>query len=171
MIMSLVFAAIAMFSYIQKQHRTTPRSTVRSASRSVTRATRVVANDGSTPVITIRQTKRESGSPAPASASGTSGIHTDIGFRTSQKYHDHFLKHGREFGQITEAEYLLMAQTLRDEPLTKNILEEPEARGGTARFDRTTGAFLVYQKDLTISTFFHPNDGEAYFHRAVNAAG
>jgi hypothetical protein len=178
MIISLVVMAFAIFSYIQKQHRATPRSSAQVSSRaSGQTATKVDtnsgSNDGSTPVVTFRQQTRSPGSRStkPAATASAAGIHTDIGFRTQKKFHDHYLKHGHEFGQISEAEYLLMAQTLRDEPLKSDILEEREARGGTARFDRSTGAFLVYQNDLTISTFFHPNGGEAYFHRAVNAAG
>ena len=33
--------------------------------------------------------------------------------------------------------------------------------------DRRSGAFLAYNTDLTIRTFFRPNAGEAYFQRAT----
>ena len=61
-----------------------------------------------------------------------------------------------------------MAQDLRDSPLSPRVIEAPQANGSYARFDRTTGAFLAFNRDLTIRTFFRPNDGESYFRRAVN---
>jgi pyocin large subunit-like protein len=35
------------------------------------------------------------------------------------------------------------------------------------RFDRRGGEFLAFERDLTIRTFFRPNDGEAYFDRQL----
>ena len=37
--------------------------------------------------------------------------------------------------------------------------------GTVSRFDRAIGAFLAFNRDGTIRTFFKPNDGEAYFRR------
>ena len=91
-----------------------------------------------------------------------------IGFRSTQRLHDHFLKHGAEFGAITEVEYLRRAQALRDAPLGRNVLEATQQDGTISRFDRRTGAFMAFDNDLTIRTFFRPNDGEAYFRRAAN---
>lgn len=48
------------------------------------------------------------------------------------------------------------------------MIEATQANGSYARFDRTTGAFLAFNRDLTIRTFFRPDDGESYFRRAVN---
>ena len=82
--------------------------------------------------------------------------------------HDHFDKHGAEFGHITEIQYLQMAQALRDAPLSNRILEATQIDGTISRFDRQTGAFMAFDTDLTIRTFFHPDGGEAYFRRAAN---
>ena len=68
----------------------------------------------------------------------------------------------------SKAEYLTMAQGLRDAPLSASVLEAPQSNGSYARFDRRSGAFLAFNRDLTIRTFFRPDDGEAYFRRAVN---
>ena len=94
-------------------------------------------------------------------------VDTSIGFRSATKLHDHYVKHGREFGSITEAQYLAMAQTLRDAPLSASVLEATQVGGTLSRFDRDTGAFMAFDTDLTIRTFFKPNDGEAYFRRAA----
>ena len=61
-----------------------------------------------------------------------------------------------------------MAQDLRDAPLSSNVLEAAQSNGSYARFDRGRGAFLAFNQDLTIRTFFRPDDGESYFRRAVN---
>lgn len=97
--------------------------------------------------------------PAPAT------LRHEIGFASRQKLVEHFEKHGREFGAINQAEYLRQAQTLRDRPAGGEVLETVRADGVVTRFDRAAGAFLACNPDLTIRTFFKPNDGEAYFWR------
>lgn len=94
-------------------------------------------------------------------------VDTSIGFRTQAKYDSHYKKHGREFGSISQAEYLRIAQTLRDSPVSDRIVEAKQARGGLARFDRTTGTFMAFDDDKTILTCFKPDDGEAYFNRSI----
>jgi hypothetical protein len=91
--------------------------------------------------------------------------HPGIGFHSSRQLSEHFEKHGAEFGAITRAEYLARAQHLRDAPPGGNIIEAVRADGVITRFDRTTGAFIAFDSDRTIRTFFRPNDGEAYFRR------
>jgi hypothetical protein len=90
---------------------------------------------------------------------------SEIGFASKRKLNDHYQKHGKEFGAISREEYLRLAQELRDRPLDKNILEARRRDGAVTRFDRKTGAFLAFNSDGVIRTFFRPNDGEAYFWR------
>ena len=103
--------------------------------------------------------------PHPASQVPPFITHPDIGFATPQKLHDHFQKHGREFGKITKEEYLRRAQELRDRPAGGEVLEAVRKDGVITRFDRKSGAFLACNPDATIRTFFRPNDGERYFWR------
>jgi pyocin large subunit-like protein len=42
--------------------------------------------------------------------------------------------------------------------------------GVVSRFDRRSGAFLAFDSDGTIRTFFRPNDGESYFRRQARRA-
>jgi pyocin large subunit-like protein len=86
------------------------------------------------------------------------------GFRSKRHYDEHWQKHGSEFGNITKAEYLRLAQELRDAPVGGPILE---ARRGDiiTRFDKRRGYFGAYNSDRTIRTFFIPNQGERYFRR------
>ena len=100
-----------------------------------------------------------------ASGTGAAGVHSNIGFETRRKFLDHYEKHGAEFGSISREEYLRQAQVLRDSPAGGDILEVTRADGVITRFDRKTGAFLAFNRDLTIRTYFKPNDGERYFRR------
>lgn len=90
-----------------------------------------------------------------------------IGFRSEEKLRQHFEKHGKEFGQISQSDYLAMAQDLRDAPLSKSVLEAQQSNGALSRFDRRDGSFLAFDRNLTIRTFFRPDGGEAYFWRAA----
>ena len=91
-----------------------------------------------------------------------------IGFASRRGLESHWQKHGAEFGNPSLERYLSMAQDLRDAPLSSKVIEAPQSNGSYARFDRTTGAFLAFNRDLTIRTFFRPNDGETYFRRAIH---
>ena len=87
------------------------------------------------------------------------------GFRSQAQLDEHYAKHGAEFGHISQAEYLRLAQELRDAPAAGPILEARRPNGEFSRFDRRKGYFGAYNPDRTIRTFFIPNDGERYFRR------
>jgi pyocin large subunit-like protein len=117
---------------------------------------------------------RHSNSPASTSRQQASAgknqatanvVRAEIGFATRRKFLDHYEKHGAEFGLISQDEYLRQAQILRDSPAGADVLEAVRADGVITRFDHKTGAFLAFNPDLTIRTYFKPNDGERYFRR------
>jgi pyocin large subunit-like protein len=87
------------------------------------------------------------------------------GFRSRSQLDEHYAKHGAEFGAISRAEYLRLAQELRDEAVGGPILEARRPNGEFSRFDRRHGYFGAYNPDRTIRTFFIPNNGERYFER------
>ena len=103
----------------------------------------------------------------PASASDPRPVITrpDVGFASHQRLVEHYQKHGREFGSITMEAYLRQAQELRDRPAIGNVLESVRADGVISHFDRASGAFIAFNPDGVIRTYFRPNDGEAYFQR------
>jgi pyocin large subunit-like protein len=86
-------------------------------------------------------------------------------FRSQALLDEHYSKHGAEFGNISKAEYLRLAQDLRDASPGGPILEARRPDGEFSRFDKRHGYFGAYNPDLTIRTFFIPNDGERYFWR------
>ncbi len=87
------------------------------------------------------------------------------GFRSQEKLDEHYQKHGAEFGAISKAEYLRLAQELRDAPVGGPILEARRPDGDFSRFDRRHGYFGAFNRNGTIRTFFVPNAGERYFQR------
>jgi pyocin large subunit-like protein len=102
---------------------------------------------------------------AAESASTEAG---NVGFASESRLVEHYEKHRREFGSVTIDEYLQMAQELRDRPADEPVVEAVRSDGVVTRFDRASGAFLAFNRDRTIRTFFKPNDGEAYFRRQLN---
>lgn len=114
-----------------------------------------------TPTVRVPSAASPSAS-APRVRSGQSSV----GFRTRDRLDEHFAKHGAEFGRIGKEQYLAMAQLLRDAEPGGDVLEIVRADDGVvSRFDKRTGAFLAYDRDGIIRTFFKPNDGEVYFRR------
>jgi pyocin large subunit-like protein len=90
------------------------------------------------------------------------------GFRNRERLEEHFDKHGHEFGAPTAAAYLALAQAVRDGPVGDDILEATRSSDGVvSRYQRSSGAFLAFDADGTIRTFFKPNDGERYFRRQL----
>ena len=87
------------------------------------------------------------------------------GFRGERRLDQHYAKHGHEFGRISKADYLRLAQELRDAPIGGPILEVRRRDGVFTRFDRRKGYFGAYNPDRTIRTFFIPARGEDYFRR------
>ncbi len=110
--------------------------------------------------VTVAQPASQSATQAK-----TNSIRTGIGFRSRHYLDEHFAKHGNEFRGLSEEEYLLAAQTLRDSPVGGDIEEIVRSDGTSSRFDKASGAFIAFSRDGTIRTFFKPNDGERYFRR------
>jgi pyocin large subunit-like protein len=109
-------------------------------------------------------------SPTPPAA-GARSWGSSVGFTSARHLEEHYEKHGSEFGRLTKQEYLHQAQLLRDASVGGPVLETMRADGVATRFDRQTGAFIAFNPDGTIRTFFKPNDGERYFRRQAERVG
>ena len=96
---------------------------------------------------------------------------TSVGFVNEHRLEEHYEKHGAEFGHITKHDYLHQAQLLRDAAVGGPVLETVRRDGVTTRFDRETRAFIAFNPDGTIRTFFKPNDGERYYRRQAERTG
>ena len=98
-------------------------------------------------------------------AAPTRAPRAGAGFHSRRQLDEHFARHGADFAPMTVQEYLRAAQALRDAPVGRAIEEIRRPDGTTSRFDRASGAFVAFNADGTIRTFFKPNNGEAYFRR------
>lgn len=107
----------------------------------------------------------------PATDTASRGWGTSVGFANARRLDEHYEKHGTEFGRITKQDYLHQAQILRDTAVGGPVLQTVRADGVTTRYDRQTGAFIAFNRDGIIRTFFKPNDGERYFRRQVERVG
>ena len=95
----------------------------------------------------------------------------NVGFANERRLDEHYDKHGAEFGRITKQDYLRQAQLLRDAQVGGPVLQTVRSDGVTTRFDRQTGAFVAFNPNGTIRTFFKPNDGERYYRRQAERVG
>lgn len=95
----------------------------------------------------------------------------NVGFVNERRLDEHYDKHGSEFGRITRQDYLRQAQLLRDAQVGGPVLQTVRSDGVTTRFDRQTGAFVAFNPNGTIRTFFKPNDGERYYRRQAERVG
>jgi len=127
---------------------------------------------GAAPACARSHHHRRDASPLESAApAGGHGYGAAVGFRSAERLHEHFEKHGSEIGATGERDYLARAQALRDAPAGGDVLEQRRADGVVTRFDRRSGCFLAFDADGTIRTFFRPNQGEVYFRRQAARAG
>ena len=86
-------------------------------------------------------------------------------FRSEKLFDSHYEKHGAEFGDITQDEYLDLANELINAE-DENILHKTEKEDGDfLYYDTETNEFLVLSTDGYIRTFFKPSAGLDYWER------
>lgn len=86
-------------------------------------------------------------------------------FRNDKLFNSHYEKHGAEFGDITQDEYLELANELINAK-GDNILHKTEKEDGDFLYYNTdTNEFLVLSTDGYIRTFFKPTAGLDYWER------
>ena len=83
-------------------------------------------------------------------------------FRNQDLFNEHFNKHGHEFGDISQAEYLKIANRLF---ASQDALRKTESDGDLLFYDEGSNTFGVLSKDGYIRTCFKPDDGIAYWNR------
>ena len=71
----------------------------------------------------------------------------------------HYLKHGYQFGQITQEQYLQGAQALLDAAVGVDVLEKIRPSGDVEHFRVSTGEFAVMTQRGRIRTYFKTDYG------------
>ena len=115
--------------------------------------------------VTERGQRLSASDVAAPAAEARERDHDNIGFVDQRRLDEHYAKHGAEFGRITKQDYLHQAQLLRDAEVGGPVLQTVRGDGVTTRYDRQTGAFIAFNRNGTIRTFFKPHDGERYYRR------
>lgn len=69
----------------------------------------------------------------------------------------HYLKHGYQFGNITQGQYLENARELLNAPMGNDILEKTRPNGDILHYRVSTGEFAVMDRDGRIRTYFKTN--------------
>ncbi|MEG0027628.1 MAG: hypothetical protein RR360_06865 [Raoultibacter sp.] len=100
-----------------------------------------------------------------ASSTPVAAGEQDYQFASQEKFDQHYKKHGREFGSISQNEYLQKANDLIVSTASTVKTKEEKTDGDTCYYDTATNEFLVLTKKGVIRTFFHPDDGIDYFNR------
>lgn len=77
--------------------------------------------------------------------------------------HKHYTKHAKEFGKLTETEYLKLANQLFSEPLSDDVEQITRSDGSVSKYKFSTNEFLAITKDGVIKTYFKPIGGEKYW--------
>lgn len=86
-------------------------------------------------------------------------------FRTKELLESHYQKHGVEFGDVTQEEYLQGANQLINSRSPELLTKFETEDGDMLYYIKRTNEFLVLSADGYIRTYFKPMDGIAYFNR------
>ncbi len=70
----------------------------------------------------------------------------------------HYLKHGYQFGNITQEQYLQDAQALLNASPGKDILQKMRPNGDVEHYRVSTGEFAVMTNTGRIRTYFKTDD-------------
>ena len=93
----------------------------------------------------------------------------NLKFANKSRLTDHFGRHKKEFGNISQNTYLKRAQSLAG-TTGKHVLSKKKSNGDIYKYNTKTNELLVMTKNDVIKTFFkpkHPNAaaGRAYYNR------
>lgn len=83
-------------------------------------------------------------------------------FRNKDRFDEHYEKHGDEFGDITEEQYLELANELINST-SITILHKNGDNGDKKYYDPDNNYFLILSGDGYIRTFFRPSAGMKYW--------
>ncbi|MGE7091933.1 SAR2788 family putative toxin [Lysinibacillus sp. NPDC048646] len=87
-----------------------------------------------------------------------------LAFKSTDLLKEHYKKHGKEFGKISQSEYLERAQDLIGSD-SDNILSKKRSDGDRVFYNKSTNEFAVLGSDGYLKTFFKPKDGKKYYDR------
>lgn len=83
----------------------------------------------------------------------------------------HFSKHAKDYGNISEQEYVNMAKELMNAQISKNIKGFVSEDGWVFRYNEITNDFATAKPNGVIETLFKPKKGKIYWERQIKKYG
>ncbi|MFF2455154.1 hypothetical protein [Peribacillus simplex] len=84
-------------------------------------------------------------------------------FASKSLFNEHYKKHGKEFGPISEKTYLKRAQALVNSRPARHIYAKHRDNGDMIIYNKLTNEYGVISKKGKIRTLFKPKKGYQYF--------
>ena len=105
-------------------------------------------------VSTLSCSQKDIPSPSTTKVNSDNVINVKAGNFASGQLEAHYLKHGYQFGNITQEEYLESARALLNAPSGKDVLEKRRPNGDILHYRISTGEFAVMTAQGRIRTYF-----------------
>jgi len=105
-------------------------------------------------IFTLSCSQRDTSSPSISEFNTSYVVNVKAGDFAPGQLEAHYLKHGYQFGSITQVQYLDNARALLNAPLGNDILEKTRPNGDILRYRVSTGEFAVMAGDGRIRTYF-----------------
>jgi len=97
---------------------------------------------------------QEASSPSIQGSDKSYTTHVAAGDFAPGQLEAHYAKHGYQFGNISQEEYLQNARALLNAPADNDVLEKTRSDGDVLRYRVSTGEFAVMTGDGRIRTYF-----------------
>ncbi len=101
--------------------------------------------------------KQDSAPPVPSTNQTQIIAGVKAGRFASGQLEAHYIKHGYQFGDITQEDYLLQAQALLNASPGEDVWEKIRPDGDVEHYRPSTGEFAVMTKTGKIRTYFKAN--------------
>ena len=102
--------------------------------------------------------QRDTSSPLISESRSNHIVNVEAGDFTPGQLEAHYLKHGYQFGNITQEQYLENARELLNASPGNDILEKTRPNGDVLHYRVSTGEFAVMAGDGRIRTYFKTDD-------------
>jgi pyocin large subunit-like protein len=104
-------------------------------------------------IFALSCSQRDTSSPS-ITESHTNHVVVRAGDFAPGQLETHYLKHGYQFGNITQGQYLENARKLLNAPTGNDLLGKTRSNGDILHYRVSTGEFAVMASDGRIRTYF-----------------
>jgi len=108
-------------------------------------------------IFTLSCSQRDTPSPSTQESYKSYATNARAGDFAPGQLEAHYLKHGYQFGNITQEDYLENAKALLNTVPGDNVLEKTRSNGDILHYRVSTGEFAVMSGDGRIRTYFKTN--------------